>query len=190
MFMETRCICSCSRCLWCMLAWLGFPQNELVIERTITGWEGVCVWRVAILTTKIPSALLVAIMWLQCAWRPRFRHDTFSYGITTSPTQRIEWERLKHSMRMHVSSPKVPKCTCYANACSRRDIIIYLFFKRLWARPRGISSWLHVRSNHDKDINTKNTLVLQHVWGQGVEGKIQVDGNDMMIGESLLKIEF
>jgi hypothetical protein len=88
MFMETRCICSCSRCLWCMLAGLGHPQNELVIERTITGWEGVCVWRVAILTTKIPSALLVAIMWLQRTWRPRFRHGTFSYGITTSPNTR------------------------------------------------------------------------------------------------------
>jgi hypothetical protein len=32
-------------------------------------------------------------------------------------------------MHMHVSPPKVPKCTCHANACSRRDIIIYLFFK-------------------------------------------------------------
>jgi hypothetical protein len=38
-----------------------------------------------ILTTKIPSALLVAIMWLQRTRRPRFRHSTFSYGITTSP---------------------------------------------------------------------------------------------------------
>jgi hypothetical protein len=47
-----------------------------------------------------------------------------------------------------------------------------------------------VRSNQDKDINEKNILVLQHVWGQGVEGKIQVGGNDMMIGESRLKIEF
>jgi hypothetical protein len=71
-------------CLWCMLAWLGYPQNELVIERTITGWEGVCVAS-RILTTKIPSALPVAIMWLQRTWRPRFRHGTFSYGITTSP---------------------------------------------------------------------------------------------------------
>jgi hypothetical protein len=88
MFMETWCICSRSRCLWCMLAWLGYPPNELAIERTITGWEGVCVWRVAILTTKIPSALLVAIMWLQRTWRPRFRHGTFSYGITTSPNTR------------------------------------------------------------------------------------------------------
>jgi hypothetical protein len=30
-------------CLWCVLAWLEYPQNELVIKRTITGWEGVCV---------------------------------------------------------------------------------------------------------------------------------------------------
>jgi hypothetical protein len=149
------------------------------------------IWVVSrFLTTKIPSALLVVVVWLQHTRCPRLRRGTFSYGITRSPTQRIEWERLKHSMRMHVSSPKVPKCTCYANACSRRDLIIYLFFKRLWARPRGISSWVHVRNDHDKDINTKNILELQHVWGQGVERKVQVDGNDMMIGESLLKIEF
>jgi hypothetical protein len=149
-------------CLWCMLARLGDAPNELVIERAITGWEGVCVAS-RILTTKIPSALLVAIIWLQRIWRPRFRHVTFRYGMTTSPNTRIEWEILKHSMRMHVSSPKVPKCTCYAIACSRRDIIIYLFFKRLWARPWGIGSWLKVRSNQDKDINTKNILVLRHV---------------------------
>jgi hypothetical protein len=84
MFMETRCICSCSRCLWCMLAWLCYPPNELVIERTITRWEGVCVAS-RILTTKIPSALPMAIMWLQRTWRPRFRHGTFSCGMTTSP---------------------------------------------------------------------------------------------------------
>jgi hypothetical protein len=38
-----------------------------------------------ILTTKIPSALPIAIIWLQRIRRPRFRHDTFSYGITMSP---------------------------------------------------------------------------------------------------------
>jgi hypothetical protein len=67
-----------------MLVGLGHPQNELVIEKTIIGWEGVCVAS-RILTTKIPSALPVAIMLLQRTWRPRFRHGTFSYGITTSP---------------------------------------------------------------------------------------------------------
>jgi hypothetical protein len=170
-------------CLWCMSAWLSYPQNEIAIESTITSWEGVCVAS-RILTTKIPSALLVAIMWLQRTWCPRFRHGTFSYGITTSPTQRIEWEILKHSMRMHVSSPKVPKCTCYANACSRRDIIIYLFiFKRLWARPWGMSSWLHVRNNQDKDIKyeeypSASTCLRTRGWRE-----IQVDEDNKLVEE-------
>jgi hypothetical protein len=150
-------------CLWCMLVRLGYPQNELVIERTITGWEGVCVAS-CILTTMIPSAHLVAVMWLQRTWCPRFRRGTFGYGTTTSPNIREISMSREVSMRVHVSSPKVPKCTCFANACSRRDLFIYLFiFEILWARPWGISSWLEVRSNHDKDINTKNILVLQHV---------------------------
>jgi hypothetical protein len=67
----------------------------------------------------------------------------------------------------------------------------YLFmFQKVVSKTTGNKLMIAFRSNQDKDINTKNVLVLQHVWGQGVEGKIQVDGNDMMIGESLLKIEF
>jgi hypothetical protein len=30
-------------------------------------------------------------------------------------------------MRMHVSLPKVPKCTCYVIACSKGDMLIILF---------------------------------------------------------------
>jgi hypothetical protein len=42
---------------------------------------------------------------------------------------------------MHVSSPKVPKCTCYANACSKRDIIIYLFiFQKVVSKTKTIGS--------------------------------------------------
>jgi hypothetical protein len=63
-------------------------------------------------------------------------------------------------------------------------------FQKVVSKTTGNKLMIAFRSNQDKDINTKNVLVLQHVWGQGVEGKIQVDGNDMMIGESLLKIEF
>jgi hypothetical protein len=37
------------------------------------------------LTTKIPSALLVAVVWLQHTWYPRFRRGTIGYGITLSP---------------------------------------------------------------------------------------------------------
>jgi hypothetical protein len=162
-----------------------------VIERSITGWEGVCAWRVAILTTQIPSALLVEIMWLQRTWRPRFRHGTFSYGITTSPNTRDRVKDIENTACVCTLVPQGSQmhmlCKCMLK---KGHNYIFITFKRLWARPWGISSWLHVRSNQDKDINTKNILVLQHVWGQGVGGKILVDGNDMMIGESLLKIEF
>jgi hypothetical protein len=47
-----------------MLVQLGYPQNEIVIARAITSRERVCVVS-RILTTKIPSALLAAVMWLQ-----------------------------------------------------------------------------------------------------------------------------
>jgi hypothetical protein len=126
MFMETRCIYHVVWCLWCMLAWLGYPQNEVVVERTITGWEGVCVAS-RILTTMIPSAHLVTVMWLQRTWCPRLLRGTFGYGTTASPNIREISMSREVSMRMHVNSPKVPKRTCYANACSRRDIIIHLF---------------------------------------------------------------
>jgi hypothetical protein len=115
MFMETRCICSCRRCLWCMLAWLGYPQNELAIEKTITGWEGVCVAS-RIVTTKIPSAPLVAIMWLQRTWRPRFRHGTFSYGMTTSPNTKDRVGDIENTpsvcMLVHPRFPMHMLCKC------------------------------------------------------------------------------
>jgi hypothetical protein len=106
-------------CLWCMLAQLGYPPNELVVERKITGWEGVCVAS-RILTTMIPSAHLVAVMWLQRTWCPRFRCDTFGYGTTTSPKIREISMSREASMWMHVSSPKVPDC---------KKGLIYLFSK-------------------------------------------------------------
>jgi hypothetical protein len=112
-------------CWRCMLARPGYPPNELVIEVAIVGW-GVCMAS-RILTTKIPSTLLVAIIWLQHIWCPRFRRDTFGYGTTVSPNIREISMSKEVSMWMHVSSPKVPKCTCFANTFSRRDIFIYLF---------------------------------------------------------------
>jgi hypothetical protein len=88
-------------------------------------------------------------------------------GWQRHQTQRIEWEILKHSKRMHVNSPKVPKCTCHANACSRRDMIIFIYlfiyFQSVVSKTMRnkimIGSW----SKHDRDINTNNILVLQHV---------------------------
>jgi hypothetical protein len=41
-----------------------------------------------LLTTKIPSALLVAVGWPQHTRYPRFHRGTFGYGVTTSPIQK------------------------------------------------------------------------------------------------------
>jgi hypothetical protein len=126
MFMKTQCICSRSVVLMMHVSMTRLPT------KWVSDWEDNhrlrrrCAWRVAILTTKIPSALLVAIMWLQRTWRPRFYHSTFSYVINVTNTREASMSR-EVPMRMHVSSPKVPKCTCYAIACSRRDMVIYIF---------------------------------------------------------------
>jgi hypothetical protein len=150
-------------CLWCMLAWLGYPQNELVIEKTITGWEGVCVVS-RILTTKIPSAPLVAIMWLQRTWRPRFRHGTFSYGLTNSPNTKDRVGDIENTpsvcILVHPRFPMHMLCKCMLK---KRHNCLFIFQKVVSKTTGKISSWLHVRSNQDKDINTKNILVFQHV---------------------------
>jgi hypothetical protein len=124
MFMETRCMCSCSMMLMKHISMTRLPTKW--VERTITGWEEVCVAS-HFITTMIPSAHLVAVMWLQHTWCPRFRRGIFGYGTTASPNIREISMSREASMRMPVSSLKVHKCTCYANACSRRDIFIYLF---------------------------------------------------------------
>jgi hypothetical protein len=50
------------------------------------------------------------------------------------------------SMRMHVSSLKVPKCRCHA---MHAQCVIYFNSKKSWARPKGISSGLRDRSDLD-----------------------------------------
>jgi hypothetical protein len=42
------------------------------------------------LTTKIPSALLAAVVRLQHTRDPRFHRGTFDYGVTISPTREVE----------------------------------------------------------------------------------------------------
>jgi hypothetical protein len=74
-------------CSWCTLEWPGYPYDELVIARAIIGWEKIWVAS-RFLTTKIPSVLLVAVVWLQHTHCPRFRHGTVGYGVTTSPMKR------------------------------------------------------------------------------------------------------
>jgi hypothetical protein len=65
------------------------------------------------LTAKIPSALLVVVVWLQRTRYPRFRRGTFDYGVTTSPSKRGR-VGVRSFMRMHVSIPMLPICICYA----------------------------------------------------------------------------
>jgi hypothetical protein len=75
------------------------------------------------LTTKMPSAPLVAVVWLQHTQCPRFRRGTFGYGITTSPTREAEYE-YGVFMQMHVSIPKLPKCICYATHTQKVTLIL------------------------------------------------------------------
>jgi hypothetical protein len=83
-----------------------------MIGNAINSREGICVTS-CYLTTKIPSALLVAVGWLQRTRYPRFRRGTLDYEVTTSPNKRGR-VRGRSFMRMHVSIPMLPKCTCYA----------------------------------------------------------------------------
>jgi hypothetical protein len=96
-----------------MLERPGYPYDELVIVRAIIGREGINVVS-RILTIKIPSAPLVAVMWLQHTRGPRFRRGTNGYGTSTSPKREIGYE-YRVFMRMHISIPKVPNA--YAMQC-------------------------------------------------------------------------
>jgi hypothetical protein len=170
-------MCSCSMMLMKHISMTRLPTKW--VERTITGWEEVCVAS-HFITTMIPSAHLVAVMWLQHTWCPRFRRGIFGYGTTASPNIR----EISMSRKLLCECPLVP--SRFTNACAMQMhaqegtyLFIYLFiFEMFWARPWGISSWLKVRSNQDKYINTKIILVLQHVYGQKGRREIQVNGNN------------
>jgi hypothetical protein len=111
MLVKTLCTCSCSMVL----------MMHVRMTRLPIWWVSDCkgnhrqrrIWVASrFLTTKIPSALLVAVVWLQHTRCPRFLRGTFGYGITTSPSREAEYE-YGVFMRMHVSIPKLPKCICY-----------------------------------------------------------------------------
>jgi hypothetical protein len=97
------------------------------------------------LTTKIPSALLVAVVWLQHTRYPRFRRGTFDYGVTTSPNKRGR-VRVRSFTRMHVSIPMLPKCTCYAAHAQKPHFNLNY---KIWARPKRTSSGLRNRLDPD-----------------------------------------
>jgi hypothetical protein len=97
-----------------MLERPGYPYDELAIARVITGKERICVASL-FPTTKIPSALLVAVMWLQHTRCPRFYRGTFGYGITTSPIERGEvWSQsfLCECRLVHPGFPNVYAMQC------------------------------------------------------------------------------
>jgi hypothetical protein len=76
-------------CSWCTLEWLGYPYDELVIAKAIIGREGI--WMASrFLTTKIPSALLMAVVRLQHTRCPRYRRGTVGYGITHHQSREVE----------------------------------------------------------------------------------------------------
>jgi hypothetical protein len=125
---------------WCTLEWLGYPC-VLMIGRAINSRERICVTS-CYLTTKIPSALLVAVVWLQHTRYPRFRRGTCDYEVTTSPNERGR-VGVRSFMRMHVSIPMLPKCTCYAAHAQKAT---FKLNHKVWARPKrtnsGLRNWL------------------------------------------------
>jgi hypothetical protein len=122
MLVKALCTCLCSMVLMMHVRVIGYPYDELVIAKTIIGREWI--WMTSrFLTTKIPSALLVAVMWLQHTRCPRFRRGTIGYGITTSPSREAEYE-YGVFMRMHVSIPKLPKCICYVVHAQKATFIL------------------------------------------------------------------
>jgi hypothetical protein len=95
------------------------------------------------LTTKIPRALLVAVVWLQDTRCSRFRRGTFGYGKTTSPTREVEYE-YGVSMQMHVSNPKLPKCICYVVQAQKQHVNLN---HKVLSKTEIISSLLRIRSD-------------------------------------------
>jgi hypothetical protein len=148
-----------------------------MIGDAINSREGICVTR-CYLMTKIPSALLVAVVWLQHTRYPRFRRGTFDYGVATSPNKRGR-VGIRSFMRMHVSIPMLPKCTCYAAHAQKPHFNLN---HKVWARPKRTSSRLRNRLDlglpqhswsTDLDwsqlsiINAVRTSLLKEMFNQG-----------------------
>jgi hypothetical protein len=76
-----------------------------------------------LLTTKIPSALLVAVRWLQHTRYPRFRRDTFGYGVTTSPIQKGKAKGTEFSRGCMLAYPNFPNA--YAMQCMLKSNFFY-----------------------------------------------------------------
>jgi hypothetical protein len=163
-----QCICLCSTVLMMHVRmtrvpiWWVSDSEDNQRQRRI--WVASC-----FLTTKIPSALLVAVVWLQHTRFPRLRRGTFSYGMTTSPNTKDRVGDIENTpsvcMLVHPRFPMHMPCKC---TLKKRHNYFFILQKVVSKTMRIGLRW-KVRSNQDKDINTKNTLVLQHVWGHGLK---------------------
>jgi hypothetical protein len=142
MLVETLCTCSCGMVLM-MQEWLGYPY-ELVTARAIKGRKRIWVAS-RFLTTKIPSALLVAVVRLQHTRCPRFRRGTVGYGITHHQSREVR-QKYGVFMRMHVGIPKLPKCICYAVHAQKQ---YFNLNHKVLSKTEKISSGLRSRSDLD-----------------------------------------
>jgi hypothetical protein len=172
-----RCICWCGMVLMlhvgmtrlpiCVSHWKGNQSRERIYVTS------------CYLTTKIPSTLLVAVVWLQHTRYPRFRRGTFGYGITLSPIKRGR-VGVRSFMRMHISIPMLHKCICYAAHAEKQHFNLNY---KVWARPKETSSgfrnrlylWLAQNSwSTDLDwsqLNISNALrtsLRNEVFNQGI----------------------
>jgi hypothetical protein len=84
---KTLCTCSCGMVLMMHVRMTRLPIWRVSDCKGNQGQERIWVAS-RFLITKIPSALLVAVVWLQHTRYPRFRRGTFGYGITLSPIER------------------------------------------------------------------------------------------------------
>jgi hypothetical protein len=172
----TRCICSCSMVLMMHVRMARLPICVSDCKGNQSS-ERICVTR-CYLTTKIPSALLVAVVWLQRTRYPRFRRGTLDYGVTTSPNERGR-VGVRSFMRMHISIPMLPKCICYAAHAQKQQFNLN---HKVWARPKrtssGLRNWLDLWLTRNwwsteldwsqlGIINALRTSLLEGMFNQG-----------------------
>jgi hypothetical protein len=142
-----QCICLCGMVLMMHVRMTRLPICVSDCKGNQTR-ERICVTS-CYLTTKIPCALLVAVVWLQHTRYPRFRRSTFDYGVTTSPNKRGR-VGVRSFMRMHVSIPMLPKCIGYAVHAQKQHSNLD---HKVWARPKetssGLRNWLDLWLTRD-----------------------------------------
>jgi hypothetical protein len=122
MLVKTLCSCSCGMVLMMHVRMTRLP----ICVSDCRGNQGrERIWVVSrFLITKIPSALLVAVEWLQHTRYPRFHRGTFGYGVTTSPIQKGKAKGTEFSRGCTLAYPNFPNA--YAMRCMLKTNIFNL----------------------------------------------------------------